>query len=120
MPISPLPASCFPHWLPAPVFLHLAKVTAILALSELGLARLVEGTTEGRSGRKSGTVQIRQPSSLFPTNTAAIVYRTGETTPYLPLNSRRPVLQPVTPSLHPASFCGGGQREGKRGRECCN
>lgn len=29
---------------PAPVFLHLAKVTAILALSELGLARPVEGT----------------------------------------------------------------------------
>lgn len=51
--MSPVfPASCFPCWLPALVFLHLAKVTAILALSELGLAHLAEETTGGRSRRK--------------------------------------------------------------------
>lgn len=52
LPISPLPASRFPCWLPAPVFLHWTEVKAILALSELGLVHLAEGTTGGRYKRK--------------------------------------------------------------------
>lgn len=36
----------------APVFRHLAKAKAILALSELGLAHLEEGTTGGRGRRE--------------------------------------------------------------------